>query len=156
VAVGSEEYLDSEKYELKQRALDGPLLPLVQRLNEIRRAEPALQRFENCGCSTRTASTSSRTSKGTEIAAAVNLDPRLPERTSSSCRPGIGLPDEFPVLDLLTGEHYRWRIGRNYVGLARRAPRPKGRRMTPNVQRFMSYNRQTVSETSLTPCQRRV
>ena len=47
VAVGSEEYLDSEKYEVKQRALDGPLLPLVQRLNEIRRAEPALQRFEN-------------------------------------------------------------------------------------------------------------
>ena len=46
-APGSEEYLDSEKYELKQRALDGPLLPLVQRLNEIRRAEPALQRFEN-------------------------------------------------------------------------------------------------------------
>ena len=47
VAAGSEEYLDSEKYEVKQRALDGPLLPLVQRLNEIRRAEPALQRFEN-------------------------------------------------------------------------------------------------------------
>ena len=44
---GSEEYLDSEKYEVKQRALDGPLLPLVQRLNEVRRAEPALQRLDN-------------------------------------------------------------------------------------------------------------
>ena len=44
---GSEEYLDSEKYEAKQRKLDGPLLPLVQRLNEIRRAEPALQRVDN-------------------------------------------------------------------------------------------------------------
>ena len=43
---GSEEYLDSEKYELKQRALDGPLLPLLARLNEIRRAHPALARFE--------------------------------------------------------------------------------------------------------------
>ena len=32
--------------------------------------------------------------------------------------PGIGLPDEFPVRDLLTGENYRWRTGRNYVGLA--------------------------------------
>ena len=32
---------------MKQRTLDGPLLPLVRRLNEIRRAEPALQRFEN-------------------------------------------------------------------------------------------------------------
>ena len=29
VREGSEEYLDSEKYELKRRALDGPLLPLV-------------------------------------------------------------------------------------------------------------------------------
>ena len=47
VAPGSEEYLDSEKYEVKQRTLDGPLLPLVQRLNEVRRAEPALQRFDN-------------------------------------------------------------------------------------------------------------
>ena len=42
---GSEEYLDSEKYELKARALDGELLPLVARLNEIRRATPALHRL---------------------------------------------------------------------------------------------------------------
>ena len=47
VANGSEEYLDSEKYEVKRRALDGALLPLVARLNELRRAEPALQRLEN-------------------------------------------------------------------------------------------------------------
>ena len=46
VAHGSEEYLDSEKYEVKERRLDGPLLPLVKRLNEIRRAEPALQHFD--------------------------------------------------------------------------------------------------------------
>ena len=45
--AGSEEYLDSEKYELKERALDGPLLPLVARLNEARRANPALQRLDN-------------------------------------------------------------------------------------------------------------
>ena len=32
---------------MKKRKLDGPLLPLVQRLNEIRRAEPALQRLDN-------------------------------------------------------------------------------------------------------------
>src|SRR5436305_10963569 len=47
VRPGSEEYIDSEKYEIRPRALDGPLLPLVQRLNEVRRAEPALQRVEN-------------------------------------------------------------------------------------------------------------
>src|SRR5262249_3823628 len=43
VREGSEEYLDSEKYEVKQRRLDGPLLPLVGRLNAIRRENPALQ-----------------------------------------------------------------------------------------------------------------
>src|SRR5688572_19960801 len=47
VREGSEEYLDSEKYEAKARALDGELLPLVRRLNEVRRANPALQRFAN-------------------------------------------------------------------------------------------------------------
>ena len=31
--AGSEEYLDSEKYELKARTLDGPLLPMIARLN---------------------------------------------------------------------------------------------------------------------------
>ena len=44
---GSEEYLDSEKYEVKKRTLDGPLLPLVRALNEARRANPALQRLDN-------------------------------------------------------------------------------------------------------------
>ena len=40
LAAGSEEYLDSEKYELKRRALDGPLLPLVARLNGDPAREP--------------------------------------------------------------------------------------------------------------------
>src|SRR6202035_3035385 len=46
-APGSEEYLNSEKYEIKQRALDGPLLALASRLNEIRRAHDAFQRLDN-------------------------------------------------------------------------------------------------------------
>src|SRR5207248_9011848 len=47
VREGSEEYLNSEKYEAKERRLDGPLLPLAARLNEIRRANPALQPLDN-------------------------------------------------------------------------------------------------------------
>jgi starch synthase (maltosyl-transferring) len=117
-AVGSEEYLDSEKYEVKQRALDGPLLPLVQRLNEIRRAEPALQRFENLRLLDTHGEHVFAYAKGTEIAVAVNLDPRLSREDVVVVPPGLALPDEFPVLDLLTGQRYRWRIGRNYVGLA--------------------------------------
>ena len=118
VAVGSEEYLDSEKYEVKQRALDGPLLPLVKRLNQIRRAEHALQRFENLRLLDTHGEHVFAYLKGTDIAVAVNLDPRVPREDVVVVPPGIGLPEEFPVLDLLTGERYRWRIGRNYVGLA--------------------------------------
>ena len=44
---GSEEYVDNEKFELKDRRLDGPLLPFIQRLNRMRRDNPALQRLEN-------------------------------------------------------------------------------------------------------------
>ena len=43
VRPGSEEYLNSEKYEVRPRALDGPLLPLVARLNAARRENEALQ-----------------------------------------------------------------------------------------------------------------
>ena len=47
VREGSEEYLDSEKYELKQRTLDGPMLPFIARVNEIRRENPALQHLSD-------------------------------------------------------------------------------------------------------------
>ena len=47
VRPGSEEYLNSEKYELKKRELDGPLLPLVAKLNAARRENPALQWLDN-------------------------------------------------------------------------------------------------------------
>jgi starch synthase (maltosyl-transferring) len=117
VAAGSEEYLDSEKYEIKQRKLDGPLLPLVRKLNAIRRAEPALQRFENLRLLGTHGEHVFAYAKGAEIAVAVNLDPRSPREDVVVVPPDIGLPEEFPVRDLLTGERYRWRIGRNYVGL---------------------------------------
>jgi starch synthase (maltosyl-transferring) len=117
VAADSEEYVDSEKYEVKQRALDGPLLPLVQRLNEIRRTEPVLQRFENLRLLDTHGEHVFAYAKGTEIAVAVNLDPRLPREDVVVVPAELGLPEEFPVYDLLTGERYHWRTGRNYVGL---------------------------------------
>ncbi|MBA2462566.1 MAG: alpha-1,4-glucan--maltose-1-phosphate maltosyltransferase [Actinobacteria bacterium] len=116
--VGSEEYLDSEKYEVKHRRLDGPLLPLVKRLNEIRRAEPALQRFENVRFLETHGDHVLAYAKGAEVAVAVNLDPRAAREDVIVVPPGAGFPDEFPVRDLLTGHRYRWRVGRNYVGLA--------------------------------------
>jgi starch synthase (maltosyl-transferring) len=48
---GSEEYLDSEKYQRRTWNLDDPasIAPLIRRVNEIRREHPALQR--NAGLS---------------------------------------------------------------------------------------------------------
>jgi starch synthase (maltosyl-transferring) len=117
VAPGSEEYLDSEKYEIKQRKLDGPLLPLVRQLNSIRRDEPTLQRFDNLRLLGTHGEYVFAYAKGTEIAVAVNLDPHAPREDVVVVPSDLGLPEEFPVRDLLTGERYRWRIGRNYVGL---------------------------------------
>jgi starch synthase (maltosyl-transferring) len=46
---GSEEYLDSEKYQLRPRNYDAPgnVNADIQRLNAIRRAQPALHRYRN-------------------------------------------------------------------------------------------------------------
>ena len=118
VAHGSEEYLDSEKYEVKRRSLDGPLLPLIKRLNQIRRAEPSLQRFDNLRLLETHGEFVFAYLKGTDVAVAANLDPHGPREDVVVVPPDAGLPDEFPVRDLLTGERYRWRVGRNYVGLA--------------------------------------
>jgi starch synthase (maltosyl-transferring) len=49
VRSGSEEYLDSEKYQLRPRnyEADGNINADIRRLNAIRRSQPALQRFAN-------------------------------------------------------------------------------------------------------------
>ncbi|HVC88078.1 MAG TPA: maltotransferase domain-containing protein [Gaiellaceae bacterium] len=116
VAPGSEEYLDSEKYEVKRRTLDGPLLPLIGRLNEIRRAEPALQRLENV----RWLETDNEQLLGyakDDVICVVNLDP-LGEREGACVIPvALGLPPAFEVRDLLGGGAFTWRAGRNYVKL---------------------------------------
>jgi starch synthase (maltosyl-transferring) len=117
VTPGSEEYLDSEKYELKRRTLDGPLLPLVRTLNELRRAEPALQRFDNLRLLDTHGEFVFAFAKGAELVVAVNLDPHAAREDVVVVPPDLGVPEELPVTDLLTGARYRWRVGRNYVGL---------------------------------------
>jgi starch synthase (maltosyl-transferring) len=117
VREGSEEYLDSEKYEAKERQLDGVLLPLVKRLNEIRRAEPALQRLDNVRFLETASEQLLAYLKGDELIVVVNLDPTAPQEGLCILPVQLGLPPAFMVEDLLTGERHPWRIGRNYVGL---------------------------------------
>jgi starch synthase (maltosyl-transferring) len=119
-APGSEEYLDSEKYEAKERALDGPLLPMVQRLNEIRRENPALQHLDNVHfLETQNEALIAYVKRtgSNVVLCVVNIDPRQAQEGSAVIPAHLGLPPAFAVEDLLTGETYDWRIGPNYVRL---------------------------------------
>jgi starch synthase (maltosyl-transferring) len=116
VRAGSEEYLDSEKYEVKRRALDGPLLPLVQRLNEVRRAEPALQRIENLRW-LETENDNLVAYVKDDIVCVVNIDPRAEQEGVCTIPVALGWPPAFEATELLTGGSFTWRAGRNYVKL---------------------------------------
>ncbi|HEX4526905.1 MAG TPA: maltotransferase domain-containing protein, partial [Gaiellaceae bacterium] len=116
VTHGSEEYLDSEKYEVKRRALDGPLLPLVQRLNELRRAEPALQRLENLRW-LETENDHLIAYAKDDVICIVNVDPFAEQEGACVIPVALGLPPAFDAHDLLSERAFTWRVGRNYVKL---------------------------------------
>ena len=121
VRPGSEEYVDSEKYEAKERTLDGPLLPLVQRINQIRRENPALQRLENItwlDCQNEALIGYAKRSGDNVIICVVNVDPHNAQAGAAVVPAHLGLPPAFLVEDQLTGDRYDWRIGPNFVALA--------------------------------------
>jgi starch synthase (maltosyl-transferring) len=117
---GSEEYLNSEKYEARDRALDGPLLPVVARLNEVRRENPALQRLDNITfVETESADLIAyvkREGRNT-VFCIVNLEPAQPREGVAIVPAALGLPPTFRVRDLLDDTLYTWHVGRNYVRL---------------------------------------
>jgi starch synthase (maltosyl-transferring) len=122
VRPGSEEYLDSEKYETKQRTLEGaPLNGLVRLLNEARRAHPALQTLSNITfLDTRNDGLIAYIKKTGEdvVLAVVCLDPQWAQEGSVVVPDNLGLPWNFQVQDLLDGSRYDWHVGDNYVRLA--------------------------------------
>ena len=120
VRVGSEEYLNSEKYEVAERALDGPLLPLVQAVNRARRENEALQRLDNVTFleteNEQLFAFLKRTGDNT-VVTVVNLDPGATQEGVCILPVATGLPPAYPVRDLLADERWTWHIGRNYVRL---------------------------------------
>ena len=116
VRQGSEEYLDSEKYEAKERRLDGPLLPLAQRLNAARRAEPALQRVDNLRW-LETENDQLVAYVKDDVVCVVNVDAWNDSEGVCTIPVALGWPPAFDVRDLLTDETFTWRAGRNYVRL---------------------------------------
>ncbi|MFE6489667.1 alpha-1,4-glucan--maltose-1-phosphate maltosyltransferase, partial [Streptomyces sp. NPDC057757] len=128
VRAGSEEYLDSEKYQLRPRDWEsaertgGTIAPLITELNRIRRHHKALQELRNLSFhradNDALIAYSKRTGEDTVVVVA-NLDPHhAQEATVSLDMPRLGLreDDSVPVRDELTGETYHWGSV-NYVRL---------------------------------------
>ena len=118
---GSEEYLDSEKYEVRERRLDGPLLPLVGRLNEIRRSHPALtdagvERLTWLETESEHLLGYAKELDGDVVLVVVNLDPFAIHEGVCVVPWELGLHEPYDLVDALTGETYAWGP-RNYVRL---------------------------------------
>jgi starch synthase (maltosyl-transferring) len=127
LAPGKEEYLDSEKYEIRHWNLDDPdsLAPFIARLNAARRDNPALQRNEGLhflDIDNEMLIAYGRTcdAERNAVLVVVNLDPHNPQSGWVMLDPAIfGVDREraFQVHDLLTGARFLWSGPRNYVTL---------------------------------------
>lgn len=125
--AGGEEYLNSEKYELKEWPLDdsGSLEPLIAKVNAIRRENAALQSNDllafHLTDNPQLLAYSKRTAdRENIILTVVNLDPHhLQEGTTALDLKELGVEesDTFQVHDLLSGARYLWRGKENLVRL---------------------------------------
>jgi starch synthase (maltosyl-transferring) len=130
VRPGSEEYLDSEKYQIRIRDWDDAekegrtLAPYLTRLNEVRRAHPALQQLrrlvvhstddENVLCFSK-----SDPATGDLVIVVVNLDPHAARETMVHLDlPALGLDwqHSLAVHDEISGQDWHWGQ-HNYVRL---------------------------------------
>jgi starch synthase (maltosyl-transferring) len=122
---GSEEYLNSEKYEIRRwdRTASHSIAPLITRLNRIRRDNPALQsdlslKFHPVDNSNLLCY--SKRSGDNRILVAVNLDPTQEQAGWIDLDlKELAIPhnQDFEIEDLLTGIRYQWRDRSNYVAL---------------------------------------
>lgn len=124
---GSEEYLNSEKYEVRNWNLhaEWSLRELITTVNHARRQNPALQRDEGL----RFHGTdnpdlicySKRTPDGSNtMLMLVNLDPKYTQSGWTDLdlwALGLGPDDRFWIHDVLDGSRYEWHGRRNYIEL---------------------------------------
>jgi len=116
---GGEEYIDSEKYEIKVRDWDGAtkkkltLAPFITQLNAIRKKNVALQRLRNLRFhSTENESIIAYSKRDGDnlILVVINLDPSFAQETTIHWNMSdLGLQnDNFEVTDLIDGANYHW------------------------------------------------
>jgi starch synthase (maltosyl-transferring) len=121
IATGGEEYLDSEKYQLKPRDWIGveasgkTLAPFVTEINQIRNAHPALQQLRNLRFHSSDSDqvlVYSKIHGNDRILIVANLDPTNVQETWIHLdlkALGLSGEEEIQVEDLLTGTQYSWR-----------------------------------------------
>jgi starch synthase (maltosyl-transferring) len=119
---GSEEYLDSEKYELRPRDFAGALAegrslePFIARLNEIRRLHPAFNQlrtvhFHHVDNDALLAYSKFDPVSGDTVLVVVTLNPFGAEQAMLRLDMwALGMPDyqRFWVRDQISGEDYNW------------------------------------------------
>jgi starch synthase (maltosyl-transferring) len=122
VAPGSEEYLNSEKYQLRPRDFAAALAegrslePWIARLNAIRRAHPALQQlrtlqFHYVDSDVLLAYSKTDPASGDTVICVVTLEPYTTVSGMVSLNlPALGLnwSDHFDVYDEVSGDTYHW------------------------------------------------
>ncbi|MFT4230839.1 MAG: DUF3416 domain-containing protein [Microbacterium sp.] len=133
---GSEENIDNEKYEIKFRDWEGAeasgdsLAPYLRRLNEIRRAHPALGQLRNFSAhwsdddailvySKHLDAAFSPTGAADTILVVANVDPHSVRQTTVHLDTriwGVAPGDPFEVEDLITGQVWTW-TDHNFVRL---------------------------------------
>ncbi|HEY5034536.1 MAG TPA: alpha-1,4-glucan--maltose-1-phosphate maltosyltransferase [Candidatus Dormibacteraeota bacterium] len=122
---GSEEYLDSEKYQLRNWNIDSPdsLREMITLVNEIRRENLALQsdrglRFHTTENESLIAYTKSTADLADVVLTVVNLDPHHTQAgmvTLPLKELGLDTEKSYQAHELLSGARYMWNGPRNYV-----------------------------------------
>ncbi|MGE5249905.1 MAG: alpha-1,4-glucan--maltose-1-phosphate maltosyltransferase [Bacteroidota bacterium] len=127
LAPGREEYLDSEKFEIRSWDIDRPdsLRGLISRVNLIRRENQAFRdnfnlRFHDVDNEQIIAYSKSSPDRSNQVLVAVNLDPHYTQSgfiTLPLEELGIDPNQPYQAHDLLTDARYLWHGRRNYVEL---------------------------------------
>ena len=127
LAPGREEYLDSEKYEIKVWDLNRPdsLRGLISKVNKIRHENPAFWsntnlRFHQVDNEQIIAFTKTTEDRSNEVLVVVNLDPHYKQAgfiTLPLEDLGLDPRQPYQAHDLLTDARYIWHGARNYVEL---------------------------------------
>ncbi|TAM37854.1 MAG: alpha-1,4-glucan--maltose-1-phosphate maltosyltransferase [Burkholderiaceae bacterium] len=123
--AASEEYRDSEKYQLRHWTLDdaGSLRGLIARINRIRRENPALQHDWNlvfCGTDNDQLIAYAKQTGDNVIVTVVNLDPNHVQSGWVDLDPhafGVDESAQYQMHDLLTDKRFLWQGRHNFVML---------------------------------------